>query len=132
MAVVGLGTDLVEIRRLVASADPESALAKRVLRPFELDVLAKRLEKSEQRAACYLATRFAAKEAFAKAFGTGIGKEISFQDIEIRNLDNGAPYLVYSDRLSALLQNQGLSGLVSISDEKDYATATVILQHINT
>ncbi|MFT5790566.1 MAG: holo-[acyl-carrier protein] synthase, partial [Shewanella sp.] len=77
----------------------------------------------------YLAKRFAAKEAAAKALGTGIGRGVSFQHIEISNNDNGAPIVTFNlgaaERLAFL---GGTRGHLSIADEKHYATATVILE----
>src|SRR5690606_495277 len=71
--------------------DRNPKFKNRILTPSERE----RLESlSEMRKIEYLAGRFAAKEAFAKAYGTGIGKDLSFQDIEIVTDDRGKPYIV--------------------------------------
>lgn len=129
--IVGLGTDIVEIARIetripVAGEKDlyTNRLANRVLTPLELEIFIK-----SSNPARYLAKRFAAKEAAAKALGTGIGRGVSFQHIEISNNDNGAPVVTFSagaaERLATL---GGVRGHLSIADEKHYATATVILE----
>ncbi|MCE9679068.1 holo-ACP synthase [Shewanella sp. AS1] len=130
--IVGLGTDIVEIarieQRVPQAGDLEAlakcALAKRVLVPSEL-----KLFIASTQPARYLAKRFAAKEAAAKALGTGIGRGVSFQHIEISNNEDGAPQLKLTlgaaDRLAFL---GGKRAHLSIADEKHYATATVILE----
>ncbi|WP_298768445.1 holo-ACP synthase [uncultured Shewanella sp.] len=125
MAIVGLGTDVVEIERihkLVLSSPLK--LAKRVLTSSELEQF-----QSVNQPSRYLAKRFAAKEAAAKALGTGIGRGVSFQHIEIKNDDYGAPHISFSqgaaDRLAWL---KGTSAHVTIADELHYAVATVIIE----
>ncbi|QQX81461.1 holo-ACP synthase [Shewanella sp. KX20019] len=129
--IVGLGTDIVEIARIemrVPAAGEEALkihrLAKRVLTPSEFSLFV-----ASSCPGRYLAKRFAAKEAAAKALGTGIGRGVSFQHIEISNNDNGAPIVTFNggaaERLAAL---GGVRGHLSIADEKHYATATVILE----
>ncbi|MEZ9196502.1 holo-ACP synthase [Shewanella sp. 10N.286.54.B9] len=130
--IVGLGTDIVEIARIearvIATSKDEllnNRLAKRVLTPLELALFV-----ASSNPGRYLAKRFAAKEAAAKALGTGIGRGVSFQHIEISNNDNGAPIVTFTagaaERLSTL---GGVRGHLSIADEKHYATATVILEN---
>lgn len=129
--IVGLGTDIVEIARIEArvpvAGEKElqtNRLAKRVLTQSELDIFIKSSNPGR-----YLAKRFAAKEAAAKALGTGIGRGVSFQHIEISNDDNGAPKITFTDGAAQrLVLLGGKSGHVSIADEKHYATATVILE----
>ena len=130
--ILGLGTDIVEIERIeqkVPQAGDYDALAqcrlaKRVLTPFELSIFVNATQPGR-----YLAKRFAAKEAAAKALGTGIGRGISFQHIEISNDDNGAPLVSFNagaaERLTLL---GGVKAHLSIADEKHYATATVIIE----
>ncbi|NRD72993.1 holo-ACP synthase [Shewanella sp. VB17] len=130
--IVGLGTDIVEIERIeqkVPAAGNHLALAtcrlaKRVLTEPELALFVASSQPGR-----YLAKRFAAKEAAAKALGTGIGRGVSFQHIEISNNDNGAPVVSFTggaaERLALL---GGTGGHISIADERYYATATVILE----
>ncbi|MCG9695949.1 holo-ACP synthase [Shewanella sp. Isolate11] len=130
--IVGIGTDIVEIARIedrVPQAGEVGALAscrlaKRVLTESELTIFIHSAQPGR-----YLAKRFAAKEAAAKALGTGIGRGVSFQHITISNDTNGAPLIDFSagaaERLHVL---GGVRGHLSIADEKHYATATVILE----
>jgi holo-[acyl-carrier protein] synthase len=146
MAIVGLGTDIVEIARLQASVTRSDAMAKRILTPNEyLDYLAltnlprlrprQQMEVDEKDVATispqarFLAKRFAAKEAAVKAIGNGIGNGVSWQQIEIAHFNTGQPYLKVNGHLDALFKQQGVThSHLSISDEKHYAMATVILE----
>ncbi|MEL4394073.1 holo-ACP synthase [Shewanella algae] len=124
MAVLGLGTDIVEIARIEAQLERGGdRLARRVLTEAEY---ARFQTLSEP--ARFLAKRFAAKEAAAKALGTGIGRGVSFQHIHISNNADGAPQLEFSDGARQRLETLGAKrALLSIADERHYAVATVIL-----
>ena len=79
--------------------------------------------------ASYLAKRFAAKEAFAKALGTGIHAPASWHGVWVRNLPSGKPVLDFSEELKSLLAKRKiLHSHVSLSDERGVAFATVILE----
>lgn len=129
--IVGLGTDIIEIARIeerIPAAGDEALLscrlAKRVLTEAEF-----RIFVSSSQPGRYLAKRFAAKEAAAKALGTGIGRGVSFQHIEISNNANGAPLIAFTDGAAARLEEiGGKHAHLSIADEQRYATATVILE----
>ncbi|MGL5358942.1 MAG: holo-ACP synthase, partial [Shewanella sp.] len=99
-------------------------LALRVLTAAELQIFA-----AHKQPARYLAKRFAAKEAAAKALGTGIGRGVSFQHIHIGNNAHGAPTIHFTEgalgRLTAL---KASVGHISIADEQSYAIATVVLE----
>ncbi len=124
MSVVGIGTDIVEIARLEQM--PQAALAKlalRVLTPSEQEQY-----QQLKHPIPYLAKRWAGKEAAAKALGTGIAAGVSFQHIEIQSLASGQPILVFTDVALAKAQAlQGKSWHISLSDEKTYATAFVVI-----
>lgn len=109
--IKGLGTDIIEIDR-IKKANRNDRLANRILSEIEFNNYNN--IKSSRRQLEFLAGRFAGKEAYAKAIGTGIGK-LNFKHIEILNEDNGKPYI------------NGDSALISISHSKMYATATVII-----
>ncbi|MCF1427179.1 MAG: holo-ACP synthase [Shewanella sp.] len=124
MAIIGLGTDIVAIARIEQQLQKSDRLARRVLTPDELTLF----EVSSQPVR-FLAKRFAAKEAAAKALGTGIGRGVSFQHIHISNNELGAPKLVFTDGAAERLELMGgYLGHISISDEQHYAMATVILE----
>lgn len=125
MAIVGIGTDIVEINRIEQQyARLGDKLAKRVLTPSEFEIYA-----SSKVAHRYLAKRFAAKEAAAKALGTGIGRGVSFQHIHISNNENGAPKIRFTEGALAQLVKLGAKhGHLTIADEQHYAVATVIIE----
>jgi holo-[acyl-carrier protein] synthase len=124
MPIRGLGTDIVAIERIATSLQKSPRLIERVLTPFEQQCFAE-LNQPER----YFAKRFAAKEAAAKALGTGIGHGISFQHFEVRNDAQGKPELFLSGRAAELAAELGVTALwLSISDEQAYACATVVLE----
>jgi holo-[acyl-carrier protein] synthase len=127
MSVIGIGTDIVDVRRIRQMADqPRKKLAKRVLTALELQQYHS-FSQTDQ-AAAFLAKRWAAKEAVAKALGTGIAAGISFQHIVIKNLASGQPMVELFE--CALEQANTLGATqwhVSISDEQHYATSFVVL-----
>ncbi|MCH1928710.1 holo-ACP synthase [Shewanella sp. A25] len=127
MAIVGLGTDIVEIERIEAHiARGGDRLAKRVLTQAEFAIYLNHSQPSR-----FLAKRFAAKEAAAKALGTGIGRGVSFQHIHICNNSDGAPTIQFTDGARSRLELlKGAVGHISIADEKSYAIATVILESV--
>lgn len=124
MPIRGLGTDIVAIERIATSLQKSPRLIERVLTPFEQQCFAE-LNQPER----YFAKRFAAKEAAAKALGTGIGRGISFQHFEVRNDAQGKPELFLSGRAAELAAELGVTAFwLSISDEQAYACATVVLE----
>ena len=123
--IFGVGTDVVEIVRIEQALKRHGErFALRVLCPPELERF-----KRHRLPANYLAKRFAAKEAFAKALGTGIKSPANWHGVWVRNLASGKPVLEFSDALQKLLRTKGVtSAHVSLSDEKGVAFATVILE----
>ena len=123
--IVGIGTDIMEIERMQASLEQRGeAWARRLLTESELVEYAKRGNK-----ASFLAKRFAAKEAAAKALGTGFADGITWKHIIIHNDAQGAPALTLIDKAKERADRLGVTDIhLSISDEKDYAVAFVILE----
>jgi len=126
--IYGIGTDLVDIERvkkiLLKNRD---GFIKRVLSEHEQALFANKADS-----AAYCAKRFAAKEAFAKALGTGIGREVGFQDLTVRNNENGKPHFIPSEKLRLYLLEKGINQAhLSISDESQNAVAFVILETSN-
>ena len=118
----GLGTDIVNIGR-IAKAAVRPGFVERVLTPTE------RAAAENAPSAEFIAGRWAAKEAFSKALGCGISGDCSFQDVEIIDDESGAPHLTCSGNAAARMLKLGAGAVwVSISHERDYATATVILE----
>lgn len=122
--IVGIGTDIVSIARISKALERSGEnFARRILTEDELAVF-----QARKNAVAYLATRFAGKEAAAKALGTGIG-QVSFQDLEIRSLKTGAPQLVFYGEALRLQRERGITRLhISLSDEREFAQAFVILE----
>ncbi len=123
--IVGLGTDIAEIERIEKALNRSGdAFAQRILTENELQVFIQLKQRGR-----YLAKRFAAKEAASKALGTGIAHGVSFQDFEISNDDNGKPVLTLSGKALQIAQASAVQNLhITISDERHYAVATVILE----
>jgi holo-[acyl-carrier protein] synthase len=123
--IYGVGTDVVEIERIRAVLQKYGErFARRILCEPEM----RRFENHRLKAN-YLAKRFAAKEAFTKALGTGIRAPANWHGVWVRNLPSGKPVLEFSEPLKDLLQRRGItSAHVSLSDEKGVAFATVVLE----
>ena len=123
--IYGIGTDLIEIPRIAKALERfGERFALRILCPPELERY-----RRHRLPANYLAKRFAAKEAFTKALGTGIKSPANWHGVWVRNLASGKPVLEYTDALQALLTRKAItSAHLSLSDEKGVAFATVILE----
>jgi len=123
--IYGVGTDVVEIGRIkVVLEKYGERFARRILCESEL----KRFQ-GHRLPANYLAKRFAAKEAFTKALGTGIRAPANWHGVWVRNLPSGKPVLEFSEPLQELMRARGVtSSHVSLSDEKGVAFATVVLE----
>jgi holo-[acyl-carrier protein] synthase len=123
--IYGVGTDVVEIPRIEhALTRFGERFARRILCEPEIE----RFKRHRQPAA-YLAKRFAAKEAFTKALGTGIRAPANWHGVWVRNLPSGKPTLQFSEPLSRLLAQRKIQhSHLSLSDERGVAFATVILE----
>ena len=123
--IYGVGTDVVEIGRIKAVLEKYGErFARKILCESEL----RRFENHRLKAN-YLAKRFAAKEAFTKALGTGIRAPANWHGVWVRNLPSGKPVLEFSPPLQKFLESKEITAAhVSLSDEKGVAFATVILE----
>lgn len=116
----GLGTDIIEIERIRQSIERHGAhFLNRLFSQKEQDYCLKYKDPAP-----HFAGRFAAKEAVAKAFGTGFGKEISWHDLEIITDKQGKPHVHVSDALKKRFQDPHI--LISISHSNANAIATAI------
>ena len=124
MALIGLGIDLVEVRRIRDLVIKHGERFKR--RTFtEAEIL---YCDSCADPAMHYAARFAAKEAGAKALGTGFAEGVSWSDIEVVRADNGAPSLLFHGGALKLAQEKGINqSLISLTHTTDTAAAHVIL-----
>ena len=123
--ILGIGTDLVDIRRIERSlARFGHRFAQRVLVEQEYQRFCKHVKPAH-----YIAKRFAAKEAFSKAMGTGIHFPVNWHNVSVANERSGKPYLQFSEPLAALLARRGIrSAHLSLTDEVEMACAFVILE----
>ncbi|MEH6581919.1 MAG: holo-ACP synthase [Halioglobus sp.] len=122
--MIALGTDILKIERI---EDVVNRLGDRFVN--RILTAAERGEYDESRQGIrLLAKRFAAKEAVAKALGTGIGRGVSWQDIQIEHDANGAPLVKLTGGAEAVAIEKGASSvLLSLSDETDYVVAFAAL-----
>lgn len=124
--IIGIGTDLVDIKRIETALQKSKALAKRVLTEYEWQEFVQSKEQAR-----YLAKKFASKEATVKAIGTGIGNGMSWQHIEITHDTLGKPLLKPLGAFLDWCKVHEVNNLqISIADEKDYASAFVILESV--
>jgi holo-[acyl-carrier protein] synthase len=122
--MIAIGTDILEISRVEATLERNGErFMRRILCPAEQREFATAVQPAR-----LLAKRFAAKEAIAKALGTGIGRGVSWQDMTVEHDGNGAPHVVL--RGGALEVAEGLGGsrmLLSLADETGYVVAFAAL-----
>jgi len=128
MKVLGIGVDIIDNKRIKTSIK-NSKFKNRIYSLKELKQST--LYKNKVN---YFSKRFAAKEAFAKALGTGFRKNLNYKDIEVINDRMGKPYFAKSKKITKLVQKnfkvKKFNCFLSISDEKDYSTAFTIIQSI--
>jgi holo-[acyl-carrier protein] synthase len=122
--IVGIGTDILQIKRMREAWERTPKLAQRILTPTELDDCTNTTDP-----ALFLAKRFAAKEAVSKALGTGIGRGVSWQHIEIVKDENGRPLVELTAGAEERAKALAIHNLqLSYSDEKEYVVAFVVAE----
>jgi holo-[acyl-carrier protein] synthase len=121
---IAIGTDIVEIQRIASALERQGdKFVQRILTESEIAEY-----QARGNSVAFLAKRFAAKEAIAKALGTGIGRGISFQHMIVSNNSEGAPQVeLQANAAERLKQLGGSQVLLSLSDEKNYALAYVAI-----
>jgi len=128
MKILGIGVDIIENKRIKNSIK-NSKFKNRIysIKELKQSILCKNKVG-------YFSKRFAAKEAFAKALGTGFKNDLNFKDIEVINDNKGKPYYKKTKKITKLVQKnfkiKNFNCFLSISDEKDYSTAFTIIQSI--
>src|SRR5947209_17916498 len=123
--ILGVGIDIIEVARIHASYERfGERFLKRILLDNEIAYCL-----SHKAPAPFLAARFAAKEAISKAFGTGIGAQLSWQDMEVARRESGEPYVILHGNGQKLLEQRGARiVLISLSHTQQHATAVAILE----
>jgi len=126
MKILGIGVDIINNKRIRKSIS-NKAFIKRIFTSKE--ILASKSNKNKTN---YFAKRFAAKESFVKALGTGFRNNLNFQDIEILNNKLGKPYFSGNKKIKKIIfeafKVKSSHFFLSISDEKDYSIAFTIIQ----
>ena len=128
MKILGIGVDIIENKRIGKSIK-NSKFRNRIYTSKELAQSSLIKNKNS-----YFAKRFAAKEAFAKAIGTGFRKNLNFKDIEVINDKMGKPHYHKTSKITKLVKKRfkvsKFNCFLSISDESDYSTAFTIIQSL--
>lgn len=126
--IVGIGTDILQIGRLQAAYDRTNGrLAEKILSVDELLIFKQRLARNHKRGIAFLATRFAAKEAFSKAIGLGMRMPMTWRSLQTLNEPSGKPVTSYLGALADFMQERRWEAQVTVSDEQDMAIAFVIV-----
>jgi len=128
MKTIGIGVDIVDNNR-IKSLIKNKKFVSRIFSKKEITISKKYLNKTN-----FFSKRFAAKESFAKALGTGFRNSLNLKDIEIINDKLGKPYYLISPKIKKLIKKkkktENFQLFLSISDEKDYSVAFTIIQKI--
>lgn len=124
--IVGIGTDIVQVERIQRALERTPGFAAKVYTARELEYCATRSGAQSH------AVRFAAKEALMKAVGTGWAGQVNWLDIEVVLDARGKPEIQAHNAVRALLDELGVTRIhLSLSHERDYATAVVVLENQN-
>jgi len=123
--ILGTGIDIIEVERIEASYEKfGERFLNRILVKGEMEYCL-----SHKKPGPFLAARFAAKEAVSKAFGTGIGAQLSWQDIEVKRKESGEPYVIMHGNGLELMKQRGARIVhLTISHTEKHATAMAILE----
>jgi len=123
--IIGIGTDLCDIGRVQRALDRHGErFARKILVDSELVRF-----RLHRKPAAYLAKRFAAKEAFSKAMGSGIHFPVNWQNVSVENGRSGRPMLRFSEPLAILLRSRGVTAThLSLTDEVGMACAFVVVE----
>ena len=123
--IFGIGTDIVEIKR-IETMESLDKFAYKILSHNEKEFYD---SLTNQKQIVYISKQFAAKEAIAKAIGTGIRNDTHFKNIEILRDKNGAPIFNALNKLEKIIGDLGITRThVSLADERDYAIAIAVLE----
>src|SRR3989454_7041689 len=123
--ILGTGIDIIEVARIAASFERfGERFVNRILHPAEIEYCL-----THKNPAPFLAARFAAKEAVSKAFGTGIGAQLGWQDLEVRRKESGEPFVILHEAGQKLLTARGgRAVLLSLSHTQNHAAAVAGLE----
>jgi holo-[acyl-carrier protein] synthase len=125
--ILGVGIDIIEVARIRSSYERfGERFLNRILHPNEIAYCL-----SHKVPAPFLAARFAAKEAISKAFGTGIGAQLGWQDMEVGRKESGEPFVILHEGGKKLLEERKARVvLISLSHTQEHAAALAILERV--
>ncbi len=122
--IYGIGTDIIEIERVKNQLEKVPGLKEKVFTPAEIAYC-----ESKKRNEQNYAARFAAKEAFFKALGTGWRDGLAYHEVEMINLENGKPEIILYGKSKEATEKEGVKNIfVSVSHIREIANAMVILE----
>src|ERR1700722_12866680 len=123
--ILGIGIDIIEVARIAASLEKFGhRFGEKILLPDETAYCL-----SHRRPPPFVAARFAAKEAISKAFGTGIGAQLGWLDMEIAHLEGGEPYVILHGKGKKLFESRRAKNIfVSITHTEQYAAVVAVLE----
>ena len=128
MKILGIGVDIIQNNRI------KNSIKSRKFRDRIYSTNEIKFSISSKNRIEYFSKRFAAKEAFAKALGTGFRYDLNFKDIEIMNDKFGKPYFLKTKKITQIIKKKfkvkKFNCFLSISDEKEYSTAFTIIQSL--
>ena len=128
MSALGIGVDIINNERIKKSIANKNFIS-RIFTTNEINISKKIANKSS-----FFSKRFAAKEAFSKALGTGFRKKLNFKDISVQNNKYGKPYIKINEKIKTIVKKRfktkKFNIFLSISDEKKHSIAFVVLEKI--
>ena len=129
MKIFGIGTDIVNVKRMEKSMrNKKNFFKNKIFSKKEISYC-----ENKKNSSAFYAKRFAAKEAFSKALGTGIRKGVNLKNIEIFNNSQGKPSILLKGSLDGYVKkkvkNKNYNIYLSLSDDKPWAQATVIISY---
>lgn len=127
--IAGIGLDIIRVERIQAAYDRfGDKFLRRILGPQEIDVFHRRFNRDPRRGVRFLATRFAAKEAFSKAIGLGMHMPMAWSRMQTLNAPGGRPVVKLSDPLASWYASRFGTAHVSVTDESDMVAAFVVVE----
>lgn len=130
--VAGIGLDIVQVARIQGVFDRHGdKFLQRILGPQEIEIFHRRFARDPRRGVRFLATRFAAKEAFSKAIGLGMHTPMAWSRMQTLNAPGGRPVVQLCDPLKSWYHARFGTAHVSVTDESDIVAAFVVIETLN-
>lgn len=127
--IAGIGLDIIRVERIQSAYDRfGEKFLRRILGPQEIETFHRRFNRDPRRGIRFLATRFAAKEAFCKAIGLGMHTPMAWSRMQTLNAPGGRPVVRLSDPLASWYDTRFGKAHVSVTDESDMVAAFVVVE----